>query len=201
MFDHLEGRLASREATRLVLRVGFADGAIAYSLQTPLGTAQRLVEYGDWVRVYTLTITQDEQAKLLGFASAAERDLCRLLLKVSGVGPKLALSLLSADSPQRILTALSDEDHSYLSSIKGIGPKTAQRLCLEIKERAQRWLVELGLPGIERGEAASPEVDDAIMALTSLGFSPSDAKTRVRRALKGEPEAGTERLVKAALRG
>ena len=201
MFDHIEGRLTSLEATRLVLRVGFADGCIAYSLQTPLGTAQRLGAQDDRVRVYTLTITQDEQSKLLGFASEAERDLCRLLLKVSGVGPKLALTLLSADRPQRILSALSEEDHAFLSSIKGIGPKTAQRLCLEIKERARRWLAELGVGKVERAAMNRMEVEDAMTALTSLGFTASEAQTRVRKVLKTKPDADTEALVKAALLG
>ena len=198
MFDHLEGRLASNQATRLVLRVGGPDGAIGYQMRTPLGTAERLVEEQGLKRVYTLTVVQDERPQLLGFASPEERELCQLLLLVSGIGPRLALSLLSADTPHRLLEAISQEDLVFLKSIKGLGPKTAGRLILECKDKVQAWLDKVGLdPSLPVRSLAG---EDATAALMALGFASSEAETKVGKALVKSPDASLEELVKLALR-
>ena len=198
MFDHLEGRLVGNQATRLVLRVGGPDGAIGYQMRTPLGTAERLCEEQGLKRVYTLTVVQDERPQLLGFASPEERELCQLLLQVSGIGPRLALSLLSADTPRRLLEAIAQEDLVFLKSIKGLGPKTAGRLVLECKDKVQAWLDKVGLdPAVQQ---SSPAAEDAAAALMALGFSSSEAETKVGKALAQSPEATIEELVKLALR-
>lgn len=201
MFDHLEGRLLEVETTRIVLRVGGPEGAVAYQLRVPVGTGQRLRSDGGHARVFAQTCVQDELPRLFGFASREERDLFRLLIKVQSVGPSLALSLLSADSPHRILAAIRDEELDYLKRIKGIGAKTAQRLCLEIKDRAGTWLDSLAAdqdliprPGVDSG------VEDAVLALGSLGFSSPEARTRVEKVRQAQPDADTQTLVKAALR-
>lgn len=198
MFDHLEGRLVESQATRLVLRVGGPEGAVAYQLRTPLGTAERLGQKKGLARVYTLTVSQDELPRLLGFASREERELCQLLLQVSGIGPRLALSLLSADTPQRLLEAISQEDLVFLKSIKGLGPKTAGRLILECKDKVQTWLQEVGHE--PTAHSVSPAALDATAALLALGFASAEADSKVGKALKKAPQATTEELVKLALR-
>ncbi|MEZ5990196.1 MAG: Holliday junction branch migration protein RuvA [Planctomycetota bacterium] len=198
MFDFLEGVVVEAGPTALTLRVGEAGRAVGYRLRTPLGTAHRLGQ--DPVRVWVLTVQQDDLPRLLGLAGRRERELCALLLGISGVGPKLALSLLSADGPERILQALADEDLAFLRAIKGLGPKTAQRLCLECRDKARTWLVELGGATAAPPDPADEGLEDAVLALTALGFPAAEAEAKVRRARGAAPEAGLEELVKRALR-
>jgi len=198
VFDFLEGELISGSPLRLILRVG----GVGYRLQAPLGTAERLRQERGAdapVRVYTLTVAQEDLPRLLGFANEEERELCRLLLKVAGIGPSLALALLSADSPRRLLSAIEGEDVVWLKRVKGVGAKTAQRICLEIKDKARSWLETLG--GTSEPTPRDPLSHDAVLALTSLGFAPTEAETRVDAARRAQPDADAESLVKAALRG
>jgi len=201
VFDYLEGQIVEHDAMRLVVHVGTTGGAIAYSLRVPLGTFARVEQHGGFQRVYVLTCAQDDLPRLFGFATKTERDLCRLLLKVAGVGPSLALALLSADSPDAILGAIEREDVKMLTTIKGIGAKTAKRLCLEIKEQAGAWLKNMRVAGTPTpARAADPVRDDAVLALASLGYSTTEAEERVDRARGDEPDADVETVVKAALR-
>lgn len=196
MIDYLEGRLVHNEPTRLVIDTG----GIGYRCQVPLGTGHRAEQHDGRILVYTLTVAQDDLPRLLGFATVEERELCQLLLKVAGIGPALALSLLSADTPRRLLQAIEAEDVAWLKRIKGIGAKTAQRICLEIKDRAALWLETLGAaPASERGVDRS--FDDAVRALVSLGFAAAEAEQRVDAARRRHTDADTEAIVKAALRG
>jgi Holliday junction DNA helicase RuvA len=197
VLDHLEGTLVRDDPTRLVVAVG----GLGYQCQVPLGTAQRLRRQGERVRVFTLTVVQEELPKLLGFASEEERDLCRLLLKVSGVGPALALALLSADSPRRLLEALQEADVAWLRRIKGVGAKTAERLCLELRDQAKEWLPRLSGGGVLPRPPRDAVAADAALALTSLGFTPIEAESRVAVARERQPQADAEALIKAALRG
>ena len=176
-------------------------GGLGYELQCPLGTGERLVEHADGRRVYVLTVAQDDVQRLLGFASLEERELCRLLLKVSGIGPALVLALLSADTPRRLLEAIDREDVTWLKRVKGVGQKTAQRICLEVKDKAAKWLQSLGGVASEGTVAASdPVLDDAVLALAALGFTAAEAEKKIEVARKKSPDADTEALVKAALR-
>ncbi|GEM_PF-130007 len=203
MFDFLEGTIAAKEAMRLVLRVGGPEGAVGYTCRVPLGTAPRLEEKDGLVRLFVLTVVQDECPRLLGFASPEERDLSRLLLRLPGVGPNLVLGLLSAGGPERLLRALRDEDLGFLRAIKGVGPKTARRLCLETKDKAGLWLEALGggtVPSGDRDPSEDPEIRDAVLALQSLGFQEEEARQRVLAARETEPEAPLETLIKNALR-
>ncbi len=174
---------------------------VGYQCQAPLGTAERLQQRGDHVRLFVLVVQQEELPRLLGFATPEERDLCRLLLKIGGIGPSLALALLSADSPERLLHAIEAQDLNWLKRIKGVGPKTAQRICFEVKERAAQWL---GVIGREHTTAPTPHDaigNDAVQALVSLGFLAGEAETRVNKVRQADPDAGAEAIVKAALRG
>ncbi len=199
MLDSIEGELAKGEPTRIVIRVGAELGAVLYQARVPLGTAERLEKTGALVRLFVTTCVVEDLPRLFGFATEEERELFLLLRKVSGVGPKLALSLLFVDMSGHLLTAIHSEDVGFLKSIKGVGAKTAQRICLEIKDSAGKWLLSLGRP--KAAPRTDPRLEDAVLALVSLGFAQSDAETRVRKANEAQQEAPTEELVKAALRG
>jgi len=198
LLDFIEGELAAEEATRVVIRVGSERGALGYTLRVPLGTAERLNRQGDLVRILVTTCTVDELPRLFGFATEMERELFLLLRKVSGVGPKLALSLLSADSPPELLAAIGRGDAAWLKRIKGVGAKTADRICLEVRERAMSLLAVSGAKTTQT--SADPAAADAILALVALGFSEAEASDRVGKASRKAEAASTEELVKAALR-
>lgn len=197
MFDYLEGRLEKGDPTTIVLDVG----GVGYRLQTPLGTASRLGGKGASVRAYVWTVRQDELPKLLGFATREERDLATLLLRVAGIGPSLALALLSADTPRRLLEAIRSEDVAWLKRVKGVGAKTAQRICLEIRDRAGEWMHAFDLDSGRHVEPKDEKRIDAEQALVALGFSDKEAEARVTKALERDANVDVESLVKAALRG
>lgn len=196
MFDFLAGRVARVEPTELVLEVR----GVGYRLQTPLGTGSRLGRIGDEVECFTHTVRQDELPKLLGFASREERDLAAMLLRVAGIGPSLALALLSADTPRRLLTAIQQEDVTWLKRVKGVGAKTAQRICLEVKDKATEWLHIVSTDDAAEPRVEDPVRSDAEQALVALGFAPADAEKRVQKVREESPDADVEALVKAALR-
>ncbi|HMQ23780.1 MAG TPA: Holliday junction branch migration protein RuvA [Planctomycetota bacterium] len=197
MFDYLEGRLERSEATAIVVEVA----GLGYALQTPLGTAARLGRPGATVRCYICTVRHDELPRLLGFASKEERDLCTLLLKVAGIGPSLALALLSADTPRRLLEAIQNDDVLWLKRVKGVGAKTAERICLEVRDRAATWLSAFTHDPTTKAATRDPRRVDAEQALVALGFSDKEAEARVSKVLERDADADVEALVKAALRG
>ncbi|PIE24173.1 MAG: Holliday junction branch migration protein RuvA [Planctomycetota bacterium] len=201
MFDSIEGELSADEATRIVLRVPMGEGAISYELRTPLGTGARLPRNGRIARCWVATSSVDDLPRLFGFASQEERELFGLVRKVSGVGPSLALALLSADAPERLLQAIEAGDAKFLQRIKGIGKKTAERICLELQDRASKLLQTLGFAGssVEAAPALSPVQEDAIAALVSLGFAELDAHQRIEKLPPKLSAAPVEELIKAAL--
>jgi Holliday junction DNA helicase RuvA len=207
MFDYLEGPIERIDEAQLIVRVGKEGSCIAYRCRCPLRSYDRLREKlgkGRSARVFTLTVSQDDLPKLLGFASREERDLCRMFLKVSGVGPSLALALLSADQPTVLLTALRDRDIPFLKAIRGIGTKTAERLALETTDKAREWLLGMGDldQAQEAAETGRPSLlKDAQAALESLGFSPDESKKRVEGVAKQLASPDLETLVRASLKG
>ncbi len=207
MFDYLEGPIEKIDEAQLVVRVGLPGSAAGYRCRCPLRSFDRLrgqQKDTESVRVYTLSISQDDLPRLLGFATRAERDLCRMFLKVSGVGPSLALALLSADKPSALLKALRDRDIPFLKSIRGIGAKTAERLALETSDKAREWLLSLGETESSKGESPegpSPLFRDARAALESLGFTPEESRKRVEAVGKKLKDPDLETLVRASLRG
>ncbi len=207
MFDYLEGPIERIDEAQLAVRVGSGGSCIAYRCRCPLRSFERLRGQkagAERARVFTLTVSQDDLPKLLGFATREERDLCRMFLGVSGVGPSLALALLSADQPTVLLTALRDRDIPFLKSIRGVGTKTAERLALETTDKAREWLLAMGeVDGVARGEeeGEAPLMRDAQAALESLGFSAEESKKRVQSVAKKLKEPDLETLVRASLKG
>ncbi|MFO7248453.1 MAG: Holliday junction branch migration protein RuvA [Bacillota bacterium] len=166
---------------------------------------------GQRVRVYTYHYIRDDQQVLYGFASRDERELFALLLQVSGVGPKGALAILAATAPEHLVNAIQREDERYLTRIPGIGPKTARRMILDLKDKVRG----LGMPAASEGAAGWPNGQEAGMpvaepaspfeevrqALLALGYHEHEVR-EVLRTLRAEPveDASTEALIRRALR-
>src|SRR5688572_26232408 len=152
---------------------------------------------GKEAQVFTILHVVDGTPSLLGFATRAERELARRLLQVSGVGPSIALALLSVFAPADLAAAIAGGDTAALKSVKGVGQKTAERLCLELREAMHK--LDLS-PTAGQRPLPSQSADDAIAALVTLGYSEKDARDKVERVRRrdGAPATGdTEALVKA----
>jgi len=193
MYDHLFGDVVDKSASRAVVRCG----GVGYELRISLSSATEL-KVGATSQVFTILHVVDGSPSLLGFASRAERELAKKLLSVSGVGPTLALALLSVFAPHDLALAIARGDTAALKAVKGVGQKTAERLCLELRDAMQK--LDLSTAG-ER-PLPNQTTDDAIAALVTLGYSEKDARDKVEKVRRGSsaPAAGDiEGLIKAVL--
>jgi Holliday junction DNA helicase RuvA len=199
MIEFLRGRLAVKHATRLVIDVG-GTGGVGFGVDVSLRTAERAGNPGDTVEILTYLHVREEALDLYGFADAAERALFLKLLGVSGVGPKLALRILSAVSPQKLADMILHGDVRGLTALKGVGKKTAEVLIASLRS----GLSKLNLPADgASGPEASAEGStfrDAVMALVSLGVKDVAAQEAVRKAVdKLGADVTTSALIAQAL--
>ncbi|HEY5431852.1 MAG TPA: Holliday junction branch migration protein RuvA [Coriobacteriia bacterium] len=184
----MTGRVAARGASSAIVEVG----GIGYRLIMSTSSLAALPAEGDEVTVHTYLHVREDELTLYGFESEDERALFEALIGVSGVGPKVALAVLSALKPDVLRTALARDDVALLSSVPGVGKKTAQRLLIDLKDK-------LGAPGLGAGGGggsshAAVEARDALLA---MGFSPAEAAAGLREVPVG---ATTEQLLRAALK-
>ena len=188
MIGRLEGVLRDRQPPRLLVDVG----GVGYELEAPMTTFYSLPPVGESVVLHTHLAVRDEVPCLYGFARRVERDTFRRLLRVSGVGGKVALALLSGLDADGLARCVQAGDAAGLARIPGIGKKTAERLLFELRDR---------LPGAGAGAVDVPEEPpaEAVAALAALGFSANEAQRRVSAV----DAAGldSEAIVRAALKG
>jgi len=186
----LTGRIAEKTATHAVLDVA----GVGYRVAMPTGSLAALPAEGDTVTVYTYLHVREDEMSLFGFESQAERALFEKLITVSGVGPKVALAALSSFSPDALTAAISTEDVALISSIPGVGKKTAQRMILDLKDK----LDGVTMSSVTGTAAGSDATADARDALLSMGFSSAE----IAAALKGfeGATADTQSLLRHALK-
>jgi Holliday junction DNA helicase RuvA len=177
-------------------------GGIGYAVQIPLSTFRRLPEIGAEARLLTHYHVREDAHTLFGFSSAEERTVFEMLLAVSGIGPRIALGILSGPAPGAFRKAILAKDLVFLTSIPGIGRKTAERLVVELKDRMQT----LDLSALEgeaeatKAPAASPEFQDAVEALVALGYHRPPSVRAVRAVLdRAEGPVPVEDVVRKAL--
>jgi Holliday junction DNA helicase RuvA len=192
VYDHLLGEVVDKRASRVVLRCG----GVGYECRVPLSTSTQLM-VGAQRQLFTILHVVDGSPTLLGFAGAAERELARALLGVSGVGPTIALALLSVYAPSELAAAIARGDAAALKRVKGVGTKTAERLCLELRDAIEK--LDLGVPGAVPQAPFSQAAEDAAAALVTLGYGEKDARAKVDKALQKDRGADVEALVKAVL--
>ncbi|PYK07170.1 MAG: Holliday junction branch migration protein RuvA [Verrucomicrobia bacterium] len=197
MITFLDGKLVTALPTQAVVDVG----GVGYEVLIPLSSYDKLPPTGQNVRILTHLHVREDAQILYGFMAAAERDLFRLLVNhVSGIGPKLALAVLSGMSVNNFKTAVVNSDIGLLSKISGLGKKTAERIVLELKDKlgvAAAW------EAASATHAPTPDqeqANEAVLALIALGYKQIDAHKTVRELQeKGEAKAAEE-LVKLALK-
>lgn len=194
MYDHIEGEVTDKHPARVVLH---ANG-VGYEIDVPTNTAARIA-VGQRVRLFTILHVVDGVPSLIGFAGRPERELARRLLSVSGVGKAMSLAILSTYAAAEVATAILKDDHQALRRVKGVGAKTAERLCLELRDHVAKMDLPLA-PQVVPPDAFPSHAEDAVLALITLGFSPKEARAKTERALVNRPDADTETLIKTVLR-
>lgn len=190
MISRVTGKVVSRTEDRV--EVETASG-LSYEIEVPLMVLERVPAVGGGVELRTLHIVREDSAALYGFMAAHERDLFKRLLGAKGVGPKVALAMMSTLRPERLARALVEKDLAALSQVPGVGKKTAERIAVELGDRVAHLAVS------EQAGPATERVQAAVRALVALGLSFNEADTSVRRVIeRGAPE-DTEELIRQAL--
>jgi holliday junction DNA helicase RuvA len=197
MITSISGTLVSTTPLTAVIETG----GLGYEVNIPVTTAERLPVPGQQAKLHTLAVYREDAQTLYGFATEEERDFFRLLVeKVTGVGPKMALSVLSKLSLPSLKGAIAAGDVALLAKCPGIGKKTAERLVLELRDKVNP--ADLGHVAPTQGVPAPGEnkIRDAVLALTALGYKSADADKSVRQAWVALGSvASTEALIKKAL--
>jgi Holliday junction DNA helicase RuvA len=198
MITYLDGTLREVWPTQVVVEVH----GIGYEVLIPLSSYDRLPQPGQPVRLLTHLQVREDAHILFGFASPEERDLFRLLVtRVSGVGPKLALAVLSGMDVMRFKAAVVDSDTASIAKISGLGKKTAERIVLELKDKLGVAAAWEAASADKAPSAEARAANDAVLALIALGYRQVDAAKSVREVSLKNKEAGTEELVRLALKG
>ena len=186
MIGSLKGRLVAKLPPQVLVEAG----GVGYEVEVPMSTAFALPELGAEVALLTHLVVRDDAHLLYGFATKGERDLFRALIKINGVGPKLALTVLSGISRDAFVACVRDGDVAQLTRLPGIGKKTAERLIVELKDRFD------GADAIGGTPAATPAAE-AVRALETLGYKPSEAARMVQAV--GKDATSAEDIIRRAL--
>jgi Holliday junction DNA helicase RuvA len=196
MIASLRGTLGELGAGHVVVECA----GVGYLVLVSTHTLAKLPARGDEVHLRTRQIVREDSVQLFGFGDAGELRLFDLLIGVSGVGPKLALSLLSGMPVAAVARAIHGGQVAALTSIPGIGKKTAERVIVELRDKVDPSLAAVGAAArVPEPAATSPHFEDAVAALTALGYTPSVAKDTLRRLGTEAEGLGLETLVRRAL--
>ena len=205
MIGRLTGKLLMKQAPELLIDIQ----GLGYEVLAPMSTFYQLPAVGEGVMLHTHLVVREDAQVLYGFASTSERELFRALIKVNGVGPKVALAILSGVSADEFVLLVNRGDAAALTRIPGIGKKTAERLLLDMRDRLKEWQVD-PVAGAANQQAsmieggAQPDArmlaEEAETALIALGYRPAEATKMIVRVQKDNPEVvRSEELIRLAL--
>ena len=195
MIAVLRGSISEKTPSRVIVDVG----GVGYDVLVPLSTFYVLGEPGAAVTLRIHTHVREDLIALYGFITRLEQDLFERLISINGVGPKLALAVLSGIEPAELIRAIRTQDVARLTRIPGIGKKTAERIGLELKDRLPASL-QISEPAPAASTAADQLRDDLLSALVNLGYQRPVAEKAVERVLQAQPEARFEAALKDVLR-
>lgn len=193
MIARLYGKLVLKQPPQLLIDVG----GVGYEVEAPMSTFYELPEPGEMITVLTHLIVRDDAHILFGFASESERTLFRSLIRVSGVGPKMALTILSGISAGDFMLCVQNRDVGALTCLPGIGKKTAERLLVEMQDRLDLPGAVISATGFATAGSTSP-VNDAVSALVALGFKQADADRMIKQVVADD--MSSEELIREALK-
>ena len=202
MIGRLRGTLAEKQPPHLILDVN----GLGYELEVPMTTLYRLPSVGEPLTLHTHLVVREDAQLLYGFIGRRERDFFRELIRLNGVGPKLALALMSSLEVDELVRCVQAQDTSALVRVPGVGKKTAERLLVELKDRFKAWETVPSMfalvPNQPDGAPAQPVASaesDAVSALISLGYKPQEASKAVS-AIK-DKGLSSEDMIRLALKG
>lgn len=198
MYEFLSGKIITKEPTRLVLEVG----GIGYELSIPLSTFHALENPGGPARILTHFLVREDHQQLFGFKTEEERSIFRLLLSVTGVGPKMSLAVLSGIGTSELRKAIVEGSIPTLTAVSGIGRKTAERLIVELREKILLLEPRVGAVNSHRVPGGEQLVEDSLQALVSLGYRRPEARQAVQKVLaeKSGSAFSVEDLIRASLK-
>lgn len=199
MIGRIRGILQEKQAPELLVDVQ----GVGYEIQVSMNTFFALPAIGELVTLHTHFVVREDAQQLFGFATQEERSLFRHLIKVSGVGPKMALAILSGMSVADFVRCVRNGDVAALTRLPGVGTKTAERLLVEMKDRIAKWGGSSASALVSMPASASHSaVEEAESALVALGYKPQEAGRMVARVQKelGDDAASSEALIRAALK-
>ncbi|EEX51059.1 Holliday junction branch migration protein RuvA [Pasteurella dagmatis] len=201
MIGHLTGRLVEKQPPEILLDVQ----GVGYELLLPMTSFYNLPEIGQKTSLFTHLVVREDAHLLFGFSQKTDRTLFRELIKTNGVGPKLALAILSAMSVNEFVYAIEREELSKLVKIPGVGKKTAERLLVELKGKFKDvtqgdfFIESKHLPDVKVSmQSSDAPNDEAVSALVALGYKPVEAEKMVKRITK--PDLSSEQLIREALK-
>jgi len=201
MIAHLSGTLLAKQATSVILDVG----GVGYEVTIPLSTFYDMEEVGAKISLHIYTYVREDALQLYGFRTVRERELFLRLISVSGIGPKLGIAMLSGMSADEIINAIRTNNLARLTSIPGVGRKTAERLVIELRDR----MAALSAPALEEEFAAraagSPPTEDALRedtlsALLNLGYQKAAAEKAITQAIAEDGDLSVELILRRSLR-
>ena len=190
MIATLRGSVIEKSPNQAVVECG----GVGYDVAISVETFGALPALGLEAKLFVYTHVREDQIALFGFAEVREKRLFEKLLTISGIGPKLAITVLSGIATDRLVGAIRAQDHGTLTKIPGIGKKTAERIVLELKDKLDELVLavpEAALPA-RGGERMGVHGEDAVSALVNLGYPRASAQRAVEAALEKEPESGRE---------
>jgi len=198
MIAHLRGRLLSKKASRVIIETG----GVGYEVNIPVSTFYELPEPPAEAGLHIFTYVREESLSLYGFSSEREKSVFERLLGVSGVGPRMAIGILSGLEMSDLIPALRSGDVARLVRIPGVGRKTAERLVLELRDKLLDLLPEAAAEGVPPTATASLGTveDDVLSALINLGYARPSAESALREARAEAPNGNFEQLLRTALR-
>jgi Holliday junction DNA helicase RuvA len=192
---HLRGRISEKQPNRIIVDVN----GVGYDVFVPLSTFYGLGDPGAEIALRIHTHVREDALLLYGFATLLEQELFERLIGVSGIGPKVALAVLSGIEPQDLIRAIERGDLARLTAIPGVGKKTSERIVLELKDRLPHARASAALAA-DAEPAPRALQDDVVSALVNLGYHRPLAEKAAASAVKAVPDAGFERTLKQALR-
>jgi len=198
VIGRLSGQLLEKQPPELLIDVN----GVGYEVSAPMSTFYALPDVGEKVIIHTHMVVREDAQLLYGFSTQSERTLFRILIKINGVGPKLALTILSGITADEFIRCIHDNDAAALVRLPGIGKKTAERLIVELRDKVGAEAESSDTsssPGLMSVSSVKSPIADAVSALVALGYKPNDASKMVRSI---ETEGmNTEEIIRQALQG
>ncbi len=195
MIAQLEGVLSEKTPIRIILDVN----GVGYDLLIPISTFDKLGEVGSKVKLLTYLHVREDILQLFGFSTLKEKGMFTHLISVAGIGPKLALGILSGRTVDGLTRSIVNGDTANLTQLSGVGKKTAQRIVLELRDKLAKEITESELTPASGEPLSNGKLEEAVLALVSLGHNRNTAENTLLKVLGAEPDLALDELIKRAL--